>query len=163
MGNGSETGKIRTIADKASHPYVMLAGLIITASGVFGGVKWGLAEIALAKAEIALSDAKADTAVQIAKKIEGSMDTFIMLQREANSLKREEMVAQGIEVQTRSVSSSSSETSQIIESSVEAASIRTSSGTVIIEYKPDSMRFGVIRRGDTIFVPTPDTAATRPR
>src|SRR3989304_6344404 len=94
MPNGdASTGKIRAGADMASHPYVMLVGLIITATSMFGGVKWGMAEIAAVKAESERTKADSAAAIQAVSKIQGAMDTFIMLQREANELKRTEMKA----------------------------------------------------------------------
>jgi|CXWL01.1.fsa_nt_gi hypothetical protein len=155
MANGDGKG----LVEKATSPLVILTTIATMLGTMVGGVTWGVAKIDA-------SEAKSDSAMEAVKEVKGSMDMLILLQREANDLKREEMREQGIQIKTRttSSSSSSSETSSVIESAAREVSVTTSSGIIIIEYKPDSLRSGVIRKGDTMWVPMAvDTVGTRPR
>ena len=148
----------KTVAEKINSPWINLAIIVTMAATMVAGTKWGIAMIAD-------TQSKADSALQAVTKVQGAMDTFIMLQREANALKREEMVAQGIRIQTKTVSveESSSQSSSSSSSKVTSSNTTATAGLVVVEYKEDSVRKGIFRVRDTLFVPVVDSTGHRPR
>jgi FtsZ-binding cell division protein ZapB len=147
------------------NPLKAIAAVLVALGGIYGAVEFGLGRLEVLANDNAETAKKAGSAMEAVSKVQGAMDTFIMLQREANQLKREEMAFQGMRVKTQTVSieesSSSRESSH--ESSASRSTIVTTTGMVYVEYVPDSLRSGIIRKGDTTWLPVDTLPATRPR
>lgn len=150
-----DSGALKAVADKINSPWINLAIIVTMAATMVAGTTRGLGLISAA-------EIKADSAMQAVMKVQGAMDTFIMLQREANALKREEMVAQGMTIHTKTTSVEESSSSH--EASSSASRVSTSSSSVITSPaqrekpvvvltvpKSDTIARSFVR-GDTVFI-----------